>query len=839
MVDFRKKLSKSKIEKAISPLQIYEKLDRASDKGPLRPAQTDVLEDWHRTYRNNRDIIVKLHTGQGKTLVGLLMLQSKMNEVGGSALYLCPNNYLVHQTAAQAQQFGIRCVTTEDELPHEFYDGKAILVITVKKLFNGLTKFDIGSRSLPVSHLLMDDAHTCIDIVKDAFTISLKYDHPAYQQILQLFGSDLTHQGSGTFEDIKQHDYSSYLPVPYWAWQEKHNEVTTILSKNSNDKSIRFVWPLIKDHLENSLCIISGNRLEIVPNHLPLHMIGSFYKAQHRIFMSATVIDDSFLVKGLELSEKTIENPLTYEGSKWSGEKMIIIPSLIDSTLDRTEIVHKFTKPIPKPIQKYGIVSLCPSFSKAGDWKANGATKVDAGNIHNHVENLRNGDYEKTLVVSNRYDGIDLPDNTCRVLIFDSKPFSEHLLERYLEGCREGSEVINTKLATTIEQGIGRAVRGEKDYCVIVLTGSDLIKVIRTSALRDHFSDQTRTQIEIGLEIAEFSREEIDKGTSPMKTFASLLNQSLKRDEGWKQFYVEKMNEGTKHQKSPGMLSIFIAEIKAEKKYEEQDYEGAVQTIQDLIDQHIKLEADKGWYLQEMARFIYPSSKTQSNQYQIEAHKKNNFLLKPKKGMKISKIPKLSQERIERIVEWAGKFDSFEDLNLAIDDILTSLEFGIRADKFEEAVDNLAAALGFSKQRPDKEWGAGPDNLWYLKEHKYLLIECKNEVRLDRDQINKYETGQMNNSIAWFNHNYPGAISINLMIIPTLYLNPASGFNEKVGIMRNKKLKLLKNNSFSFFQEFRKVDLKNVSKTTLQEWINEHKLSVEDLINLYSEEPKR
>ena len=32
---------------------------------------------------------------------------------------------------------------------------------------------------------------------------------------------------------------------------------------------------------------------------------------------------------------------------------------------------------------------------------------------------------KKTLVLVNRYDGIDLPDNTCRILIFDGKPYSE------------------------------------------------------------------------------------------------------------------------------------------------------------------------------------------------------------------------------------------------------------------------------------------------------------------------------------------------------------------------------------------------------------------------------
>src|SRR5439155_24936354 len=98
MVDFTKRLAKKQIERPLSPLEIYEKLDRASDKGPLRPAQSAVLTEWHGRRRDNRDVIVKLHTGQGKTLVGLLILQSKLNEKENAGVYLCPNNFLVNQT---------------------------------------------------------------------------------------------------------------------------------------------------------------------------------------------------------------------------------------------------------------------------------------------------------------------------------------------------------------------------------------------------------------------------------------------------------------------------------------------------------------------------------------------------------------------------------------------------------------------------------------------------------------------------------------------------------------------------------------------------------------------
>ena len=75
MVDFRKRLAKKPAEKSLDPAEIYEKLDRASDKGPLRPVQEAVLTEWFESHRDKKDVILKLNTGQGKTLIGLLMLQ--------------------------------------------------------------------------------------------------------------------------------------------------------------------------------------------------------------------------------------------------------------------------------------------------------------------------------------------------------------------------------------------------------------------------------------------------------------------------------------------------------------------------------------------------------------------------------------------------------------------------------------------------------------------------------------------------------------------------------------------------------------------------------------------
>ena len=130
MIDFSKRIKTGVQTAKIDPIEIYNTLDRASATGPLRPVQANVLTNWHNNYRDNKDLILKLHTGAGKTLIGLLMAMSYLNSNSGPAIYVCPNIYLMQQACADAIKFGIPfCVIKADnELPNEFLQGKSVLV---------------------------------------------------------------------------------------------------------------------------------------------------------------------------------------------------------------------------------------------------------------------------------------------------------------------------------------------------------------------------------------------------------------------------------------------------------------------------------------------------------------------------------------------------------------------------------------------------------------------------------------------------------------------------------------------------------------------------------------
>ena len=91
------KLKSSSNQASIEPRDIFMALP-AKDKsyGYHRDVQTEVWKQWF-DKRNEKNTIIKMNTGSGKTVVGLTILQSCLNEGKGPAVYIVPDNFLIKQ----------------------------------------------------------------------------------------------------------------------------------------------------------------------------------------------------------------------------------------------------------------------------------------------------------------------------------------------------------------------------------------------------------------------------------------------------------------------------------------------------------------------------------------------------------------------------------------------------------------------------------------------------------------------------------------------------------------------------------------------------------------------
>jgi replicative superfamily II helicase len=124
-LDFSRLVGDATADTATEPRRIFSALPGKDAKyGYARDVQTEVWERWH-ARRTEQDLVIKMNTGGGKTVVGLILLKSCLNEGAGSVGYVAPDIYLAEQVRAEAAALGIE--TTDDPRSGRFLSGKAIL----------------------------------------------------------------------------------------------------------------------------------------------------------------------------------------------------------------------------------------------------------------------------------------------------------------------------------------------------------------------------------------------------------------------------------------------------------------------------------------------------------------------------------------------------------------------------------------------------------------------------------------------------------------------------------------------------------------------------------------
>jgi replicative superfamily II helicase len=330
------------------------------------------------------------------------------------------------------------------------------------------------------------------------------------------------------------------------------------------------------------------------------------------------------------------------------------------------------------------------------------------------------------------------------------------------------------------------------------------------------------------------ARQEVADGEEPTKAFTTLIRQCLRRDPDWKTYYTEQMDGIVPRGPNESVLKLYAAELEAQEAYIAGDYASASGRIQQLMDDGHIDKNDKAWYLQERARYHYRTDRAESQNLQVAAHNKNRMLLKPPTGVTVAKLVVVSQGRAERIVAWVRAFGTYAEMDVTVSDILGRLRFGVKADAFEQALDELSRALGFAGERPDKEWKEGPDNLWALDDARYLIIECKSEIDVARAEINKREAEQMNRSAAWFDKHYKGMQAKRLIVHPAKRIESAAAFTHDVEGVTVSDLRRLEKACREFFKAFEGQNFADLSPQHIQQMVDAHHLSVDELLTRYS-----
>jgi len=778
-IDFGKLGETSSADTVLPPRDVFAVLPSKDKKyNYLRDVQGEVLKEWFDHRRNETDLVLKMNTGSGKTVVGLLILKSCLNENKGPAVYISPDNYLVQQVMAEAKALGID-VTDSYKAP-SFLRGRSILVTNIYTLINGKSAFGVADAGIriQIGSVLIDDAHACLATAEGQFTLRMPSTSNVHAELFRLFRSELYRQSESGALEVEQQEPNKNMLVPYWAWIDKMREVAKILYDSRDDEGMTFQWPLIKDTLSLCNCVFGGGFVEISPKCLPVNVIPSFVMAERRLFMTATLCDDSILVTHFDVAPECIATAITPSSANDIGDRMILLPQELNPDIT-DEQLKAFFKELSR---SHNVVVIVPSSFRATFWSDVVDITLTAGNLYDGVRRLKDG-HVGLVVLVNKYDGIDLPDEACRILVVDGLPDVRRRIDKLEQAVLFGTGETANQWIQRIEQGMGRGVRSNEDHCVVFLMGRSLTGQLYAHAARKKFSAATQAQLSLSDRLADQLR---GRGTEAMN---EAIQRCLRRDTEWVK--ASKSVLVTLKYATGGTVSfVSLRRREAFNAAQRRAYPEACASIQEAINVTTD-KPTKGWLMQQLAEYRYFIDQVDSQRILRAAVTENRLVTNPMDGIDYTRLstPRMNQAR--QCAEFVAKFADPNGMLVAVNGLLDEVVFmPDTSSTFEESMKNLARFLGFNAQRPEAEFKKGPDVLWEIGVARYLVIECKNGAT--SENICKHDSDQLGGSMNWFIGKYgTGCSAVPVMVHPVNVFVHAATPHADTRIVTTEKLATL------------------------------------------------
>jgi hypothetical protein len=287
------------------------------------------------------------------------------------------------------------------------------------------------------------------------------------------------------------------VPTPRFA--ENRDEIAAFLKSHAADTDeMKYAWQLLRDHLH--ACHIYFSPLEILIRPLipPTASHPPFAKAKQRVYMSATLGAGGDLerITGRR-AIKRLRLPDDWD-AQGIGRRFFILPEAAISGAELQELLGKFI------LEAGRVLVLVPDEGTADDFR-----KRIENDLHFRVFDAREIESSKEdfvtteragAVLANRYDGIDLPEGECRLLIIQGLPSATNLQERFFVDRLGAGVLLSDRILTRVTQAFGRCTRSATDFAAVVICGEQLHKYVVKRDRRQFMHPELQAEIEVGIE---------------------------------------------------------------------------------------------------------------------------------------------------------------------------------------------------------------------------------------------------------------------------------------------------------------------------------------------------
>lgn len=484
-----------------SPEALFRTL-RPRDSGVrhLWAHQADLLRDYEGLSANVIDVAVELPTGAGKTLVGQLLGEYRRG-LGQRVAYVCPTSQLASQAAEKAGGYGIPAVllvgrrAEYDRADYTaFVRANAIAITNYHSVFN-------TNPAIEAQTLVLDDAHAGEGAVADMWSVTAECGEALCTALVGAVADALPRPFVERLRDgaLDPRRRGEVELVPPLAVFERADILRDVIDEHARDHN-KWAGQEMADEIGHCLVYVSWDAVLIRPLIPPTSEHPAFADAEQRIYMSATLGAGGELERAFGVTEiERLPVPAGWD-EHGSGRRFFLFPAAVQDPEDVDACVAGAIERAEKALV------LAPSRRELDSF---GATAVPAT-----VPTIRTGDAERDLatfmgsergavLLANRYDGIDLPDDSCRLVVLSGLPAATHLQERFLYDTLGARRVLAERIRTRIVQGAGRCTRNVQDYAAVIVRGARLTDFIARDEVLRAMHPELQAEFRFGLDNSE------------------------------------------------------------------------------------------------------------------------------------------------------------------------------------------------------------------------------------------------------------------------------------------------------------------------------------------------
>ena len=735
-----------------SPKEMYQDNKLKKILGPL-DYQAAMLE----LYNENMDkktVALELPTGSGKTLVGLLIGEYRRRKSKEKILFLCPTNQLVNQVVEQSNmKYGLKaiafCGKQRDYLPKDkgnFLMADAIGVTTYSSFFALHSFFD------DVDVIIMDDVHSCEDYIISNWTVQIDDKSTTFSEIIELLKPYISETD---YQYLLENDYipevaswCNMLPMPLVL--NKLNEFQTILQQGiEKGSSNYYAYLKISENLKECNIYISNRKILIRPWIAPTMSFKAFVNAKQRILMSAT-LGRSGELERITGIEKIFRLPIVNDWDKKGlGRKFFTFPDLSLGIDERRNVVKELQNLCKKSVFLVPDVKSADAIKKFFEENLESTKIFEAKDIEESKE-LFVDIPEATVILANRFDGIDFSDDESRLLFIWNLPKTTNLQERFLITRMGASKLYAERIRTRIIQAVGRCSRNPSDYSIVCVMGDTIQNDLTKQEKIKQFAPELRAEIQFGLE------NSIDYST--VKDVLEQAKDFLNRTAVWQEAedYIVDLRNGywneenkVEEQINKKLHESAILELKFQYSIWKKDYKSAFDYANSIVG-NLNAPVLNGYkcfwnYMAGcMAYYLFQNGQ---EEYKIPGAQflsdalKENISIRWLSGLQEKLFSIESEDAkdtdfffdcIEKIESVFSSIPTAQKMEKKINSILNDLN-SLDGNKFERGHKEFGELLGFISENP-KSTGA-PDPYWIINENNLVVSEDK--IYEEKEQVKK------------------------------------------------------------------------------------------------------